>query len=357
MSEPDPSIPAASPSSDRAPGAASPDDASDGAAGERTPRFEVPSRDEEVDPLEEFAPDAASAGELDSEAPEPDAALPLSLADASSRPSSRATYLLLFGLLLAVAAQGLFIGARLLGQDRAPETAVDGAIVLYSRPSGAEVVIDGRPLGRTPVRARVWPGSHVIQLQGADGAVRRQRIGVGAGQTASHYIELGTTSPPPLPPLAAKGGAPAKVAATRPRRPSTIGRVRITSEIPLLVFEGGTQIGSSDAGQLEFRGGKHLLTLVNERFGFRSEQMIEVVAGRTEVVTVALPAGQLSANATPWAEVFVNGRLLGETPIGEAMLPLGHYDLVFRHPQLGERRVPVTIRADRPSIATVDFSD
>ncbi|MPZ17278.1 MAG: PEGA domain-containing protein [Luteitalea sp.] len=328
--------------------------------------------------------------------------------------SRRLMRLLLVGLILAVLAQGIYIAVRFFGPGRGGGATADGEIIIESRPSGVDVAIDGRPRGRTPLSVRVWPGYHVVELR-AGGVVRRQHVGVAAGQVASQYVELGGAAPPsdtPEPvanagalvitsdpsgaqveiggqtrgttPLTLKelsvgrhsvrlsregieqtrdvqirGGQTTNLAvalAPKPPPQPQTGQVTIASKIPVTVLEKGEVLGSSDGGQLALRPGRHVLTLVNETYGFRNEQMIDVAAGRGLTVAVTLPDGQLHANATPWAEVFVNGRSLGETPIGQATLPVGRYELVFRHPKLGERRVPVTIRADEPAVATVDFS-
>ncbi|MGH9163804.1 MAG: PEGA domain-containing protein [Vicinamibacteraceae bacterium] len=326
----------------------------------------------------------------------------------------RGLRLLLLALIVAVLAQGIYIAVQLFGPSGDRATA-DGEIVIDSRPSGAEVVIDGRPRGKTPLSVRVWPGYHVVELR-AGGVVRRQHVGVAAGQVASQYVELGaaeTTSPDTPEPLAtsgtlvvtsapsgaevvidgqARGTTPLTLKALPPGRHTVrlsregiehtrdveiaagqttnvtvplapkpppepkAGYVRVTSRIPVTILEDGKVLGSSDGGRLELPPGRHILTLENDTYGFRNEQMIEVAAGRGLTVAVTLPEGRLRANATPWAEVFVDGRSLGETPIGQATLPLGRYELVFRHPTLGERRVSVTVRADEPAVATVDFS-
>ena len=45
-------------------------------------------------------------------------------------------------------------------------------------------------------------------------------------------------------------------------------------------------------------------------------------------------------------EVWINGKSVGETPIGNLSLPLGQNEIIFRHPQLGEHRQTVTVRLD-----------
>jgi serine/threonine-protein kinase len=69
------------------------------------------------------------------------------------------------------------------------------------------------------------------------------------------------------------------------------------------------------------------------------------------------PRGTANFNASPWAEVWVNGKKLGETPLANQQLPLGTHDIVFKHPQFGERRMPpTTIRANAPVALSVDMT-
>ena len=46
----------------------------------------------------------------------------------------------------------------------------------------------------------------------------------------------------------------------------------------------------------------------------------------------------VNLNALPWAEVWIDGRRIGETPLANIKIPLGDHEAVFRHPQLSERR-------------------
>ena len=56
-----------------------------------------------------------------------------------------------------------------------------------------------------------------------------------------------------------------------------------------------------------------------------------------------MPSGILNINAIPWAEVAIDGKPLGPTPLGNVSLPIGPHDVVFTHPQLGERRQNVIV--------------
>lgn len=68
-------------------------------------------------------------------------------------------------------------------------------------------------------------------------------------------------------------------------------------------------------------------------------------APRAEIVAAPPPRASLFINAVPWADVWVGGVHVGQTPIGDLTLPIGVHDVEFRHPQLGDRRLRVTLGA------------
>jgi hypothetical protein len=83
--------------------------------------------------------------------------------------------------------------------------------------------------------------------------------------------------------------------------------------------------------------------------------MVQITAGASASVSVALPSAPLSLNAVPWAEVWVDGTRVGETPIGNHMVPIGTHDVVFRHPEFGERRQSVVVSLKSPGRVSVDM--
>ena len=92
--------------------------------------------------------------------------------------------------------------------------------------------------------------------------------------------------------------------------------------------------------------GQHELEFVNDELGFHASRTIQVRAGQTETIDLETPNGSVFINARPWAEVFVDGRRIGETPIANLSLPIGQREIVFRHPQLGEARQTAIVRSD-----------
>jgi hypothetical protein len=63
----------------------------------------------------------------------------------------------------------------------------------------------------------------------------------------------------------------------------------------------------------------------------------------------------LSINAQPWADVWLDGERLGVTPIGNLEIPIGSHELVFRHPEHGERRSTVSVGLQQAARVGLDM--
>jgi hypothetical protein len=120
----------------------------------------------------------------------------------------------------------------------------------------------------------------------------------------------------------------------------------VLSPIEVEVFEGDKRLGSSATGIVSAAAGRHQLDLVNSLLGYRGRQTVDVRPGEVVSVQVSPPNGRLSINALPWAEVWIGGKPVGETPLGNLSIPPGEHEIVFRHPQLGEHRQTAVVRVD-----------
>jgi hypothetical protein len=101
--------------------------------------------------------------------------------------------------------------------------------------------------------------------------------------------------------------------------------------------------------------GRHVITVSNRDLDYSSVHVVEVVPGEDYRLTIE-PHATLSLNAQPWAEVWIDGKRAGETPLARIEVPLGTRDIVFKHPQYGERRVTTTIKATSPGSISVDLT-
>jgi hypothetical protein len=149
---------------------------------------------------------------------------------------------------------------------------------------------------------------------------------------------------------AAVGGA----ATTRPPAAAP-GSVSISLPFQVEVYEGDRFIGLNAGAGIRLSPGPHRLTLVNESLSYRATQTVNISSGQTTAVTAPLSTGMLQLNASPWAEVVMDGKSLGETPLGNVSVPIGPHTLVFRHPELGEQSRSVVVIAQSSTRVTVDL--
>jgi hypothetical protein len=133
------------------------------------------------------------------------------------------------------------------------------------------------------------------------------------------------------------------------------GGVRIVAPIELKVLQGERVLGSSADGPIIAAAGTHQLELINTALGFSVRRAVTFRAGQITNVDVPVPQGRVSVNAQPWAEVLIDNRPVGETPLANLNVPLGEHEIVFRHPELGERRQRITVRADAPTRVSASF--
>jgi serine/threonine protein kinase len=317
---------------------------------------------------------------------------------ASRMPSPR--ILAAVAALIAVVVAGGF-GARKYFAPTAI-AAVTGTVNITTNPAGAEVIIDGRSRGVSPLSIPLNPGPHALELRGASGDPRTMSFNVTAGATVAQFIDM--------PQVPATGqlqirtepaGAQVSVDDT-PRGPSPVTvdglsagdhTVSVTSEVgsvkqhvtvtpgstaavvvPLVasnapvsgwisvsapaevqIFENKKLLGTSESDRIMVSAGRHEFELVNETLGYRSIKPVQVPAGKVASVKADWPKGTMSLNAIPWADVWVDGEKVGETPIGNLQLPVGAHEVIFRNPDLGEQRHAVSVTVGSPTRLSVDM--
>jgi hypothetical protein len=279
-----------------------------------------------------------------------------------------------------------------------------GTLIVNTNPAGVAVVIDGQHRGTSPMTLALSPGAHTLQLVSENGAVRKLPVTIAADAQVSQFIEMPVTSPTVgqlqvrteptgarvtvdgqhvgtapftvenLTPgahtvvlesdlgsvqqsVTIEGGATASlvVPMQAPRGVPVSGWFAVAAPVDVQIFEGGRLLGSSRSDQIMVSAGRHDLEFVNETLGYRATRAVQVSPGKVSSVRLEMPTGQLSINAQPWAEVWVDGEPAGETPIGSMSVPIGSHAVIFRHPELGEQRATAIVTAKGPARLSVDM--
>jgi hypothetical protein len=280
------------------------------------------------------------------------------------------------------------------------------SLSLRTTPEGAQVNVNGQPYGATPVALSLAPGSYQVKLTALNGQERSFDVTLKAGETVVQQVEWAAAPAPAVPTTGAlrvqtepagqvvfvddtrRGVSPLTIAdlaagehrlvvssdAGTVRRPVTItagetlnvvvaphapavsaGFLRVTSPVLLQLRANGDLIGNTESARVMLPAGDHEIVMSNEALGFSRTQRVSVGAGRTADVRVTMPNGTLSINAVPWAEVYLNGERLGETPLANISRPIGVYRVTLRHPQLGEKQTTDTVTSKETARLGVDM--
>jgi serine/threonine protein kinase len=350
-------------------------------------------------------PDIEALASLWTAAPQASAATPFK----QLRPQTTATPrkrrvtrpIAMAGVVTAVVAIVALVGSRWMFAPAAAPSGT-GTVSIITNPAGAQVIVDGEARGVTPVTLTLKAGVHVMQLRGA-GQSRSMPVAIAANTTISQYIELpkgsGTgqlqvrTDPPGaqvsvdgIP----RGPSPITVADLTPgehmvtvaneagsiKHPVTIladamasvvvpvagaegaaasGWIAVQAPVEVEIYENNRLIGSSQSDRLVLSAGRHEIMIKNEPLGYRVARTIQVSAGKVAPVKIDFPNGTIAINAIPWAEVWIDGEKVGETPIGNLPIRIGPHEILFRHPELGDQRHAITVTMNNPARLSVDM--
>jgi hypothetical protein len=296
----------------------------------------------------------------------------------------------------------LFVWQRWSGGPLAGGT---GDLIVQTQPSGAEVLVNGERRGVSPLTLPLRPGEHTVLVR--HGAIERSApVTVVAGSSAAQYFEMAAATPPPsagalsvvTTPAGARvlvddqlrGVSPLTISdlssgehrvtverdAARSSRNVTVaggtttsvlfalageagpvgGWLTVNAPFDVQVLEGADVVGASSTSRIMLAAGRHELTVVNSVLEFSQPQRVDIVAGRVTTLQVVPPRVNLNVNARPWADVTIDGVEAGQTPIANLPIAVGTHQMVFRHPQLGERRQTVTVTTTGPNRVSIDLT-
>jgi hypothetical protein len=219
-----------------------------------------------------------------------------------------------------------------MGAAPAAALATTGALRVETDPPGQLVLVDGVRAGTTPLTVTsLATGRHAVVVRGARGEVRRN-VAIESGETLSLVL------------------SPVQAASA-----VTAGWLTVTSPVLLQLREGGKLVGTTESERLMMTAGDHELEMTNAALGFRVTRRFNVAADQTTALRIDVPNGTLSINAQPWAEVWISGERIGQTPIANISRPIGTHEVILRHPQLGERKATVTVSATQSARLGVDM--
>jgi hypothetical protein len=202
-------------------------------------------------------------------------------------------------------------------------------VTFESMTPGDAVLVNGRPAGVTPLTLTLGADIRSIVVQARAPLPAVVDAAAQTGSAVDHASDPATAA------------AAAAIANARERR----GGLRIVSPVEVQVLEGERVLGSTADGPIVTTAGRHELDFINTAVGYRSRQVVDIRAGQIVRMNVTMPDGRVSVNAVPWAQVFINGNAVGDTPLANLPLPVGEHQITFRHPQLGEQTQRVVVKS------------
>ena len=221
------------------------------------------------------------------------------------------------------------VDATALGRSRDARI-TPSRLIIRSDPAGAAITIDGQAAGVTPRTFAGLPsGDHRVVLS-RDGVEIVHSVSLGRGETVSVVVPMRQDS-------------------------GTAGWIAISSPFDVDIYEDGALVGTSRSPRIMLNAGSHALELVNDETGFRQSGQFQVRPGRVEQIGVDVPRSTVHVNAIPWAEIWIDGQRVGETPLGNLSIPIGRHDILFRHPSLGERTITTLVKAGIPTRVTANL--
>ena len=219
----------------------------------------------------------------------------------------------------------------------APPAPLPAELRVTSDPAGLDVYVDGERVGPAPLVLTLPSGEpHRIELRGDGGVLSSEEVTLEAG--APSTLELAPDPP--------------RLASLRVVTVPESATVRVDGE-----ERGETPIA------IEIEPGEHEVEVSAE--GYEPQTAIASLADANETATLSFvlveapearpvqrrprATGTLVIATTPWSEVYLGGRRLGTTPLGNVQLPAGRHTLTLRAQGRPPRRHTVTIRPDEPT--------
>ena len=300
---------------------------------------------------------------------------------------------ILVGVLMLAVVLALVLPRLLAGSGEPAK----GTLVVESVPVGAEVTVDGKEAGVTPARLELAPGAHKLEVR-IGGSSRAAWVNVPEGGTLSQLVELPEamersalrviTHPSGLKVSVngqTSGRAPAWVDGLQPGRHVIVvdgpfgpveqevsvgpgsrasveipaaGWIRIDAPFDLEVSERGRPFGNTAAGPVMVPLGRHHFVLANKELDVNHRQFVDVPAtGKPVQVPFDAPTtGMMNLDADQPAEVWLDGKPIGQTPLTSVAVPLGHHQVVFRHATLGEVAYTVVVTLGAPARVSAAFT-
>jgi hypothetical protein len=276
-------------------------------------------------------------------------------------------------------------GSRAVWRRSAPVPRV-GTAAVDSAPPGAQVFVDGKPVGTTPVRVELNPGPHGVEFK-LKQATRTQTIEIQKGVELPVNIEWNPRRTGTLEVASTPAGAKVLVdGRERGQTPLTLtdlgvgahtvqiessegsvsrkvdigegrtesiaeaiypGWLLVSAPIEVTVSDGGKGVQLDATNRVLMKPGVHTIRLDNRELEFTQIRQVQIEPGGVARLSVEVPQSTLSVTGSSGADVFVDGTSVGVTPLDKFQIKIGTREIMVTDRSSGitrNRTVTVTTR-------------
>ena len=200
-----------------------------------------------------------------------------------------------------------------------------GRLQVESSPTGANVSIDGKERGVTPLTIEgLSAGPHQVVVHGNDGSVQKT-VAINGGETTQLSESIYS------------------------------GWLHVSAPFEIQLSEGTKSITLDDSNQVLLPPGPHDVRFENRTLGLRQVRHIDIRPGETTAISLERPMSHITVTASEPATVSIDGQPVGQTPLTDFAVAIGSRDVTVTSASGVVRHQTITLKVESSTI-DVDFS-
>lgn len=224
------------------------------------------------------------------------------------------------------------VDVKLEAQDVPPMKGDPAVVFLECWPIGAKVFVLGKEKGECSaktLRVELRPGTSKLEVKKEGFETSEVKFTLKPSEIKMHKLRLEKDIKPRDRPKARSRKRPRTRRPRRRRRPRGAGSVSLTCSPAADVFWKGDKIGRTPLTH-KFPAGRHKLVLRSGALKALKVVSIRVKAKKTTKESFRFTKGKLKFIIKPWANVTLNGKSIGQTPIPPPRVYEGFHKVVLR---------------------------
>jgi len=132
------------------------------------------------------------------------------------------------------------------------------------------------------------------------------------------------------------------------------GKLNIMTLKDLSIYIDGKKEGEGSIS-IFLAAGTHKVKLVSNSRMINYKTVIKVESNKEVTKTIMLKKGKLSVSIKPWADVYINGNRIGQTPFPSKKLYEGTYTVTFKNPKYSSYSKTIKIRPGKTTLIMKDL--